>query len=417
MPRLALHIHLAFVCLLVLFATLAVLGWWFRPPEPEVEPLRAAFAAATAELVDDGDDPLARIARLLERSDIEDVQLTLLTSEGEVLASVGDPLPWPGAQAAQRGFTHQRGVGHLYVMVLPDGRQLVARSDRTFPGGMAWLGAIGVLVAALAAAAYPLARRITRRLEHLRDQVDALGEGDLTARVRVEGRDEVAQLASHLNRAAERIERLVGTQRQALAQASHELRSPLARLRMGVELLPDDTRPELRDRMTRDIAELDALIGDVLLASRLEAGASTGPSEPVDLLALVAEEAARCGGQVDGDPTEILGDPRTLRRLVRNLFENAARHGGHAPPEASVRPNGEGGGLLRVCDRGPGVPEAERERIFEPFYRPPGAREGDGGAGLGLSLVRQIARQHGGDVRHQVRDGGGSCFDVVLPAD
>jgi signal transduction histidine kinase len=107
------------------------------------------------------------------------------------------------------------------------------------------------------------------------------------------------------------------------------------------------------------------------------------------------------------------GDARLLRRLVRNLLENAARHG--APPvEASVHASG-GQARVRVCDRGPGVPEDERERIFAPFYRPSSRPSADVGSGLGLALVREIARRHGGEVRCQGRDGGGTCFEVELP--
>jgi signal transduction histidine kinase len=101
--------------------------------------------------------------------------------------------------------------------------------------------------------------------------VDALGAGDLSSRVEVEGNDEVANLASSFNQAAERIEKLVNAQRTLLASASHELRSPLTRIQMGLELLADDNRPELRVTLSKDIAELDELIGELLLASRLEA--------------------------------------------------------------------------------------------------------------------------------------------------
>jgi signal transduction histidine kinase len=243
--------------------------------------------------------------------------------------------------------------------------------------------------------------------------VEALGLPDLSARVEVEGRDEVAALARSFNSAAERIERLVGGQQALLASVSHELRSPLARIRLAVELLGRE-RPELVARIARDVEELDALIGELLLASRLDARAEAGELVPVDLLALVAEEAARSGAETLGEPASVRGDPRLLRRLVRNLLENARRHGGGTPVEASVARLGAGRARLRVADRGPGVPEAERERIFEPFYRPPGHREGDGGVGLGLALVRRIARHHGGEARCLPREGGGSCFEVEL---
>jgi signal transduction histidine kinase len=171
--------------------------------------------------------------------------------------------------------------------------------------------------------------------------------------------------------------------------------------------------PALKAGAERDLAELDALIGELLEASRLEAQGAAR-AEEVDLLALVAEEAARIGADVEGAPIVLRGDARLLRRLTRNLLENARRHGKGSPVEARVGKDGAAGARLSIADRGPGVPEPERERIFEPFYRPPGGAEAGEGYGLGLALVRQIARAHGGDVRCRPREGGGTVFEVTL---
>ena len=200
-------------------------------------------------------------------------------------------------------------------------------------------------------------------------------------------------------------------QRRQLAFASHELRSPLARLRVSLELLAGDEA--LKERAARDLGELDALIGELLEASRLEALGKPDRGETVDLLGLVAEEAARTGAVVEGEPALVRGDPRLLRRLVRNLLDNARRHAAGADVEARVERVGEGA-RLTVADRGPGVPEAQRERIFEPFYRPPGTPETGASFGLGLALVRQIARAHGGEARCLPRDGGGTVFEATL---
>jgi signal transduction histidine kinase len=278
------------------------------------------------------------------------------------------------------------------------------------------LGTLTLLALAVGLGAWPLVRRLTRRLERLRNRVEDLGHGDLTARAAVEGRDEVASLALSFNRAAERIQELVLAQRRQLAFASHELRSPLARLRVGLEMLSGDEA--VRRGAERDVAELDALIGELLEASRLQAVGDIERRESVDLLGLVAEEAARAGLEapgdvsVSGEPVELPGDARLLRRLVRNLLDNARRYGGGSAVEASVAA-GEGRAQLRVADRGAGVPEAERERIFEPFYRPTGSRETTG-LGLGLALVRRIARHHGGEARCTARPGGGTRFEVVI---
>jgi signal transduction histidine kinase len=295
---------------------------------------------------------------------------------------------------------------------LPDGRWLVARQKQRRLGHGGIFVILALLAVAVAVGAFPVVRRLTRRLERLRLGVEGLGAGDLRARVPVEGRDEVAGLATSFNRAADRIEALVGAQRTLLASASHELRSPLARIRVALELMGAE-RPDLRDRVARDIAELDELIGELLLASRLQTVEELDRREEVDLLGLVAEEASRYSADVSGDSVSVRGDARLLRRLVRNLLENAARHG-EPPVEANVRVVG-GRVQVRVCDRGPGVPEDERERIFAPFYRPSSRAPSDVGSGLGLALVREIARRHGGEVRCEGREGGGTCFVVELP--
>ncbi|MGH8746551.1 MAG: HAMP domain-containing sensor histidine kinase, partial [Burkholderiales bacterium] len=241
---------------------------------------------------------------------------------------------------------------------------------------------------------------------------ESLGAGDFAARVKVEGGDEVARLAQSFNRAAARIEQLLAAHKALLANASHELRTPLTRIRMALELMKQGAEPKRKRQLEQDIAELDGLIDEILLASRLDAVAAREAEEEVDLLALAAEECARYeGAELHGEPVALRGEPRLLRRLIRNLLENAARHG--APPVEVRVERGAQGAQISVCDRGPGVPEADRERVFEPFFRRAGGSE-RAGAGLGLALVRQIARRHGGDARCLARDGGGSCFVAEL---
>jgi signal transduction histidine kinase len=290
------------------------------------------------------------------------------------------------------------------------------RAFGALPGGFGLAVLLALLLLAVAAGAYPVVRRLTRRLEALERGVEAFGGGALSQRVAVDGRDEVASLANSFNRAAQRIETLVRSHQSLLANASHELRSPLARMKMAVSMLAD-ANPAQRERLAREIhtniAELDALVDEVLLASRLDAQVDIG-RERVDLLALAAEESARSGAVVTGEAVVLRGDERLLRRALRNLLDNARRYGGDDVAVAVVQGN-DGQIELRVCDRGPGVPAAQRERIFEPFYRLPGHAEVSGGVGLGLSLVRQIAERHGGHVRCEPRDGGGSCFVVSLP--
>ncbi len=290
-------------------------------------------------------------------------------------------------------------------------------TGRPWPDGVGIAVLLALLFAAVAAGAWPVVRRLTRRLEALKAGVEAFGAGQLSRRVDEGGRDEVAAVAASFNQAAGRIEALLRSHQNLLANASHELRSPLARLKMAVAMMQDASEAErarLRREIDTNIGELDALVEEVLLASRLDASAQIDTSQPVALLALAAEEAARVGGAAAGDDVTLPGDERLLRRAVRNLLENARRYAGDGV-EVQVARRGDGGVDVAVLDRGPGVPEAWRERIFEPFFRLPGHAEREGGVGLGLSLVRQIAERHGGRARCELREGGGSRFVISLP--
>jgi signal transduction histidine kinase len=233
-----------------------------------------------------------------------------------------------------------------------------------------------------------------------------------------EGRDEVAFLAQRFNIAAERVQALLVAHKTLLANASHELRSPLTRIRMCLELMGSQPTPASRDEIARNIRELDQLIDEILLASRLDASPiDIGTLEPVDLVGLCAEECAQAGAELDvpSGQTDLMvqGVARLLHRVVRNLLENARRHAA-GDVQLSLQVAG-GQAIIRVSDRGPGVPPDLRERIFEPFYRLPGASERDGGVGLGLALVKSIAQRLGGSVRCEDRPGGGACFVVELP--
>jgi signal transduction histidine kinase len=382
MRRLYLRIYFAVLASLVAFALGAAVLWhtlgdlrgdpvWATIAHNILPPSSASAAEQQAAL--------ERVARGLP------LDLALFTADGARLAAVGGTLGAP----ERAGWQHWPG-GARWAAQLADGRWLVSRPHHR-RGPAFGLFALALILLAVGVGAYPVVRRLTKRLERLQHGVEALGAGELSARVKVEGRDEVARLAESFNRAAGRIEELIGAHKSLLANASHELRTPLARIRMALELGKD------RSEIERDIAELDALIDEVLLASRLDAVTFFETKEEVDLLALAAEEAARYDVEVRGEPAVIHGDARLLRRAIRNLLENARRHG--APPiEVLVKP-----GEIRVCDGGAGVAPADRERIFEPF-------NSKRGTGLGLALVRQIARRHGGDARCE-----GSCFYVTLP--
>ena len=323
------------------------------------------------------------------------------------------------------------GQGLEFDVTLADGKAItlrVAPRDRPSgtggfapwrtPFGLGWM--IALVGIAVALGVYPIVRRLTQRLETLQRGVQRWGEGDLSVRVTEEGQDEVADLSKRFNASAERIEKLVRSHKSLLANASHELRSPLTRIRMGLELMGERPSPAARDEISRNIGELDQLIDEILLASRLDASeADMGTIEAVDLTGLAAEECSQVDAELDlvegtdNAKLTVPGVSRLLRRAIRNLLENARRYGAG---EISVElGNANGFATVRVNDRGPGVPAALRERIFEPFYRLPGASERNGGVGLGLALVKSIAERHGGSVRCEERPGGGASFVIRLP--
>jgi signal transduction histidine kinase len=412
--RLYLQIYATVLLVLVVFVGAAALTW--KLTEDETPQYLDIAAELTGALLPDPDAPQPEAQKTLDALHRKlRFDLALYRRDGYLIALAGRPPPRFDPRRARSGWRHSAG-GPTFTLHLPDGRWLVARQIRERPSPILWIVAgLGALAIAIALGAYPVVRRLGRRLERLKEGVEQLGSGDLGARVQVEGRDEVAALAASFNRSAQRIEELIAAHRLLLANCSHELRTPLARISVAASLLGDGADPRTREELKRDVEELDHLIEEILLASRLEAVPGLERHEPVDLLALAAEEAAYYELEASGEPVTVEGDRLLLRRLVRNLLENARRYGGDGPIEVSVAPEGARA-VLEVRDHGPGVAPDERERIFEPFYRPIATRETGRGSGLGLALVRDIAGRHGGTVVCLAAEGGGSRFRVDLPA-
>lgn len=415
--RLYFRIYLAILASLLLTALLVGAAWRFAfdPARhgAHLETLAEIAAEVLPPATATNSEQQAALDRWHRRAEMD---LALFSELGEAIAiASARPLPAPDASQNKSGWLSSKRGPPAFALKLDDGRWLVAR--RAHWRGRAPLGFIVTLTLialAVGVGAYPVVRRLTRRLERLQDGVEALGSGQLSARVAIEGNDEVARLATSFNTSAVRIEQLVKAQKALLANASHELRSPLARIRMALET-KQTADAEMREELQRNIHELDQLIDEILLASRLDAShAEPLAHEEIDLTALVAEECAHFDIELEAPVIQVRGDAKLLRRLVRNLLENTRRYGGDAPIEVTLNRIEPATIRLEVCDRGPGVPESEREKIFEPFYRLPGTRERDGGVGLGLSLVKQIAQKHGGRVECVAREGGGTCFSVVL---
>lgn len=409
--RLFLKIYLTLLASLAAVAVASAAFVWLGQGEEDSswQSQRARFVAA---LIPPDMDRRSVEATLERLSRAFDADIAVYDPRGRLIASAGRPLP---RDILEGPWRHRPlGNSHTVVTELPDGRAVAARMERPFrPTGRNPLAYLALIAAVIGLAAYPVVRHLTRRLERLRAGVDAWGRGDFVARVPEDGSDEVAAVAKSFNKAADHVERLIRSHRALLANASHELRSPLARLRIAIDLYeqaPDDNR---REEIVHNLAELNMLVEEILLASRLDHVDELDAPESIDLLALVSEEGARNGVEVSGTPATVTGNARLLGRLVRNLMQNALRHGD--PPVAATVAQAGSEVEIRVRDHGPGLPDSESARVFEPFYRPPGRSEAAGGWGLGLALVRQIAERHGGAVRYESPTGGGACFVVVLP--
>ncbi|MFI8618627.1 ATP-binding protein [Acidovorax sp. NPDC077693] len=400
--RLYLRIWLAVVGGIAVL-TLSV-GWAWRMAEEQKAQNAQPFVPPSREMVLRDNTGNVVLRGLATRQPSEPGE----GAEFHIESEDGQPFVLQMAPRQPRGERGERGGG--------GGRPGDAFWTRP-PFGFLWL--LGIVGLAVAIGVYPIIRRLTLRLEALQRSVQRFGEGDLSVRVPEQGQDEVADLARQFNAAAERVEKLVKSHKSLLANASHELRSPLTRIRMGMELMVgQQPSPAFREEILRNIAELDQLVDEILLASRLDAReADVGTVELVDLIGLAAEECARVDADLDvsasPDSVDVMGVSKLLRRAIRNLLENARRYStGEITVVVDRR---QGHAEVRVCDRGPGVPLTHRERIFEPFYRLPGASERAGGVGLGLSLVRSIAGRHNGTVHCEDREGGGACFVLRLP--
>jgi two-component system sensor histidine kinase CpxA len=274
---------------------------------------------------------------------------------------------------------------------------------------------------------YWLAFHLTSPVRRLQKAVERFGRGDLSARAGSTRRDELGQLARTFDRMAGRIETLLAAERRLLLDISHELRSPLARLGVAVELARsgDDIDSAL-NRIQKESDRLNSLVGQLLQVTRAEGDPSSLRRNPVRLDVLVQQlvedskiEAAARGCSLQYEPREpvtVEGDPELLRRAVENVIRNAIRHSPRETPvEVSLARN-NGRALVDIRDHGPGVPEEALPRLFDPFYRVETDRgRTSGGIGLGLSIARRAIELHKGSIRAR-NAAPGLVVELDLPA-
>jgi signal transduction histidine kinase len=413
--RLSRRIYLSFIGVILLFALLAGVlrvtteRWHHQHVIGTLEMASQTLPTADA-------DPLQMQRWVDQLSQQLAWDLAVTDRSGHTIAATGRLVNRQLPRFSDQPVRRVRGLGPIVQRTLADGRTITGRLPP--PRRSGWYSWLLLLVVAVTLGAHPLSRRITRRLERLQAGVEAVGTGAPGARVAVEGSDEIAQLARSFNDTFSTLQQLLEQRTLMLATASHELRTPLTRLRMAIELLSDNPRQDLQQQIQRDITELDTLVGELLLASRLEVGNNAQRFEHFDLLALAAETAGQYGLEIGGETVNMQGDRQALGVLISNLISNALRYGG-GQIDITVSAISPHTAQITVTDNGPGTPESEREKIFEPFYRsknsaPGGTATKDRGIGLGLYLVRQIARHHGGDAICTAAKTGGCCFEITL---
>jgi two-component system osmolarity sensor histidine kinase EnvZ len=330
--------------------------------------------------------------------------------ESEVRRQLGAETRLAASRNGVRGaWVSFRIDGDDYWVYLPR-----SRLERADP--LRWVG-WGALVLALALlGAYLIVARINRPLRELTGAAAEIGRGRTPPPVAETGPSEIRTLAHAFNTMAADLKRLDEERAFLLAGVSHDLRTPLSRIRLGLEMLDGQGDAALKAGLVQDVADIDAAIGQFLDFARLAEGEAVFPEG--DLNAIVREVCDRytrsgkaVSTRLDALPPLALR-PSAVQRLISNLVDNALRHGG---PEVEVITRPENGrAVIEVLDRGPGIPPGETENMLQPFTRLDRARS-TSGSGLGLAIVDRIARLHGGSVQLLAREGGGMRARVELP--
>jgi signal transduction histidine kinase len=385
---------------------------------PLIVTLGAAAAAPAA-----GEDPdmqaqAAFMGTMLRRMLGEGREMTLVASQVE-----SHPFP-PGARRGAGGMgmgpsgpgMHARmGPQHSFLarVRLADGSWASFDTRRPVEAA-SWpyrlLASIAILMGAVVALTLLAARWVTRPLATLANAAEELGRDINRPPLPEQGPHEVARAARAFNRMQSRLARYIQERTRVFAAMSHDLKTPITRMRLRAELLEDG---EAKTKFTNDLVEMESMVVATLDFMRgLETGERAQPVDVAALLESLQEDARETGGQVTIEGaarSPYVGRPQALKRCLVNLIENAIKYGKEARLAVEDGPERL---TIRVRDRGPGIPESELERVFEPFHRLEGSRGRDGGGtGLGLTIARSVAQLHGGTL--QLRNMGDGLEAVL----
>lgn len=450
MRSLFLRIFLSFWLALAMFIVLAILATAALRPSRQISALEALQPKFLSEAVDayqSGGTPKLR-DYLRNLHDSQHIRAVLFNEQGNLVGHAVPP--WftevakgerhtsdtiigrlnPHFQMLKASITASDGHNYMLVTELPPGETAMFG-----PNGIPLLGIfIGILTSGIVC--YFLARYLSLPIIRLRQATHKLASGDLSARVGGHvstSSDEISQLIRDFDAMAEQIEKLVNAQSRLLKDISHELRSPLARLTVALELARQRTGAEAQsvlDRISQESNRMNELIGSLMTISRLESGPSTARKVPLELEQIIDEVARDATFEAQGrncqveaeilDELPVLGDPALLRSAIENVVRNATRY---TPQGTTVKIHAEAAergpsreAVIRISDSGPGVPAESLETIFRPFYRIDDARgRSTGGVGLGLAITEQAVRLHGGWVKASNLPEGGLSVEIRLP--
>ena len=449
MRSLFLKIFLSFWLVVALCIVMAILMTIATRPTRQISAVEALQGKFLSDAVDvyraGGPDELREYLHSL--SDTQHIHAVLFDNDGPL---TGRARPWFTEVAKGQRRTADTFLGRLNPhfemlkaeMTGPDGRHYILVTELP-PGQTALFGpngvpGLGIMIAVLSSGlvCYFLAGYLTSPVLRLRKATQKLAAGDLSARAggaSENSKDELSQLVRDFDTMAEQIEKLIGAQSRLLKDISHELRSPLARLSVALELARQRTGPEaesILDRISLESNRMNELIGSLTTVTRLESGTGTLRKVQVNVEELVEEiardaafEAQSRHCQVEAevlDELPVLGDAALLHSAIENVVRNATRYtreGTAVKIRAErVHRSGQTEAVIRVRDSGPGVPSDSLDKIFRPFYRIDDARvRSTGGVGLGLAITDQAVRLHGGSVTASNLPEGGLSVEIRLP--
>lgn len=457
MRSLFVKFFLSFLLINVLFVTIAITLTFLRdrefPPEAHQQFARQVVKEYGLEAIrkyeDEDPQQLENYRQRLYSK--RQVRLALFDTQGRELSKAHGPRPRRIQMMARRALQTGSVVfpmmgernwvagslkglsGKTYAVVIglpdkPKPEQLLKGLSRGFLG---WR--VLMLLAISALVCLWLARSFSAPISRLRKATRQFAAGDLSTRVgeQVQGKNEISTLAQDFDHMAEQIEDLVGSQQRLLRDISHELRSPLARLGVALELARQEGKPEVRSKALQRI-ELEAermneMIGQLLSLTRLESGASKLQREEFDLAEMLinlvhdADYEARnrgCRVLFDGNgPLPIYGSQELLARAVENVIRNAVKYTAEDSSISVELIQSERFNRIRIHDQGPGVPDTALEKLFEPFYRVADARDRQsGGTGIGLAIAERSVKLHAGSIRAENHPAGGLIVEILLPS-